>query len=74
MLPKLYLGFGTAVLLGFAASAYFGWEFGSARQGVPTPGAAVVASSWFRSSGSSGGRSSWYSSSSRSGMSVFGGK
>jgi hypothetical protein len=73
MLPKLYLGFGTAVLLGFAASAYNGWEFGSARQRVPTPGAAVVASSWFRSSGS-GGRSYWYSSSSRSGMSVFGGK
>ena len=74
MVPKLYLGFGTAVLLGFAASAYNGWEFRSAQQGVPTPGAAVVASSWFRSSGSSGGRSYWYSSSSRSGMSVFGGK
>jgi hypothetical protein len=71
MLPKLYLGFGTAVLLGFAAAAYNGWEFRPAQQGVPTPGAAVVASGWFRSSG---GRSQWYSSSSRSGTSVFGGK
>ncbi|MGL4555353.1 MAG: hypothetical protein ACRC33_29650 [Gemmataceae bacterium] len=74
MVPKLYLGAGTAVLVGFAVSAFSGWEFRAAEQGVPTPGAAVVASSWFRSSGSSGGRSYWYSSSSRSGTSVFGGK
>lgn len=74
MLEKLYLGAGTAVLLGFAAASFSGWEFRSARHSLPTPGAAVVASGWFRSSGSSGGRSTWYSSSSRSGMSVFGGK
>lgn len=74
MLNTIYLAVGSFVLMTFATAAYQGWEFRSADQGVPTPGAAVVASNWFRSSGSSSGRSYWYSSSSRSGMSVFGGK
>lgn len=76
MIPRIYLGGGSVLLLALAWSAWNGWEFKSAQRGMPTPGVALAAS-MVRSGSSSSGRSSsswWYSSGSRSGASVFGGK